>query len=362
MRFLFIIDALETGGAERMVLSLAERLLQTGHEVNLLALKNSVDLDVPEGVKLHILDYKKTGFIPYNLLYAFLLRRRVASLVSDGGQFDLIACNLNLSYRLVHLARLKGVYYCIHESVSDSSLSARKGLKKFFRRRRFQRILNDKDVITVSVGIEDDLLNVVKIRPSSIRTIYNGVNFSRILSMAELYEHDIKADYLVHVGRLNRVKRHDILLRAFKKSQLDCKLVLVGEGPEKNNIENEISRLGLNGQVEMTGRLANPYPVIKNALAMILSSDYEGLPTVLLEAFVLSIPVVSVDCHYGPREILGDKYSQYLSMPGDEDELAANISTAVDNIRHNKLAVGPGHVAKFNIDNVANDYVRLATR
>lgn len=359
MRFLFIIDTLDTGGAERMVLSLGEKLLELGHDVDLLVIKDIINLSITKGMKLHVLGYKKIMFFPYNLIYALSLRRYVARIAAEGAAFDLIVSNLNLSNRLTHIAKMKNVYYCIHEAVSISSLSRRKGLKRFFRGLRFKRMLKGKDIITVSVGIKNDLLKVVKTKPRTIRAIYNGVNFSRIIAMAKLGDNDDRGDYVVHVGRLNRQKRHDRLLEAFKKSGIDCKLVLVGEGLEKAAIEMEIDRLGLAGQVEMVGNLSNPYPVIKDALMMLLSSDYEGMPTVLLESFVLSTPVVSVDCCYGPREILGDKYNKYLARDGDADDLAEKIKIAMDDIKRNELVVSPEYVEKFNIDNVAREYISL---
>ena len=362
MRFLFIIDTLETGGAERMVLSLAESLIKVGNDVSLLVLRDSICLDVPKNIDLHVLNCKKISFAPYNLIYAFLMRRYINELEAKGGIFDLIAANLNLSYRLSHISGIKNAYYCIHEAVSISSLSRRTGLKKYFRKLRLKRILNGKNIITVSVGIKDDLLDVVGIKPGSIRTIYNGVCFGRIISMADMYESDIKADYVVHVGRLNKQKRQDVLLKAFKQSGADCKLVLVGEGPERKDIEKEIERLGLEEQVLMTGNVENPYPIIKNAMLMLLSSDYEGLPTVLLESFVLSTPVVSVDCYYGPREILGEKYGDYLAKHGDVKDLAEKISLGIDDVKHGRLIASPEHVRKFAIESVADEYINLAKR
>ena len=234
-------------------------------------------------------------------------------------------------------------------------------MKRFFRRIRLKRILNGKDVITVSDGIREDLLDVVGIKPRSIRTIYNGVNFNRILSMSEL---DVPVDgerYVVHVGRLSSEKRHDILLEAFKQSGIDCMLYIVGAGSEKKNIEDHIKRLRLQDKVRMLGNLDNPYPVMKHAMLTILSSDYEGLPTVLVESFVLSTPVVSVDCNYGPAEILGEKYQNYLARQGDVGDLAEKIKCAMSDIQKNKLKVSPGHVEKFDIEGLAGKYLDLVS-
>lgn len=361
LRFLFIIDSLEIGGAEKLVLSLAKKLAELKHDVSLLVIKNAIALEVPSGVNLHVLHYRKLAFMPYNVIYAIKLRRLVSKLVKDGGEFRLATSNLNLSNRLTNIARMPNVHYCIHEAVSVSSLIKRKGLKRFFRMLRFRRILNGKDVIAVSNGVKDDLLKFVGIRPRSIQTIYNGVDFRTLQRLAEAGNKLIEGEYVVHVGRLSLEKRHDILLMAYKESGIDPALVLVGDGPEKANIESMIRRLSLEERVVMTGWLSNPYPVMKKAILTLLASDYEGLPTVLVESFVLSTPVVSVDCRYGPREILGSQYQQYLAKPGDINSLADKIRLAIADIGSNRLTAGPEHVRRFDIDNVAMDYIRVAT-
>ena len=122
-----------------------------------------------------------------------------------------------------------------------------------------------------------------------------------------------------------------------------------------------MKELALVDRVVMTGWLSNPYPEMKNAIMSLLTSDYEGLPTVLVESFVLSTPVVSVDCRYGPGEILGDRYRQYLVRPGDIDGLAARLRLALEDIRAGRLAVGPEHVSRFDVRNVAMDYIGVAS-
>jgi len=359
MRFLFIIDSLETGGAERMLISLTEKLIELGHGVTLLVLKNSVSLDVPTAAELHILGYRKISFVPYNLLYAIRLRFLVKKLSNEAGGFDVITSNLNLSNRLTHLSRLKNIYYCIHEAVSISSLAKRKGLSRKARAWRIRNILDGKSIITVSKGIREDLVSRVGVKPRDIRTIYNAVNFSRVISLMEQEAREFEGDYVVHVGRLSEEKRHDILLKAFVASGIKCRLVIVGDGPERNRIQNMIEEYGLKERVFMTGNLKNPYPVMKGALLTLLTSDYEGLPTVLVESFVVSTPVVSVDCDYGPREILENKFNRYLARVGDVEDIAEKIGQALSDLSENRLVVSQLDVKKFDINSVAEEYAAL---
>ena len=91
---------------------------------------------------------------------------------------------------------------------------------------------------------------------------------------------------LVAVARLYPVKRFDIMIEAFARvrAQADARLLLIGEGPLRNDLARQIDALGLTESVHLLGFHANPYPWMARAQTLVLSSDYEGLPTVLIEA------------------------------------------------------------------------------
>src|SRR5699024_8642461 len=109
----------------------------------------------------------------------------------------------------------------------------------------------------------------------------------------------------VAVGRLSTEKGHDRLLRALTKIRGDIRLMIVGGGPERENLEALIRRLRIEEKVLITGHLANPYPVMKRASAVTLLSRWEGQGLTVLEAMLLGRPVVATDIP-GPRSIMAD--------------------------------------------------------
>ncbi len=132
---------------------------------------------------------------------------------------------------------------------------------------------------------------------------------------------------LVSVGRLQPVKRLDLLLEALARLQerFDLELVVCGEGAARARLEDHARRLGLGDRVRFPGFVENPYAWIAGSELFVLSSDTEGLPNALIEAQGLGLAAVSTDCPYGPREIVDDGETGTLVPTGDVDALTRAI-------------------------------------
>ncbi|MEY6430857.1 glycosyltransferase [Thioalkalicoccus limnaeus] len=142
---------------------------------------------------------------------------------------------------------------------------------------------------------------------------------------------DPSGPVLVFAGRFVREKDLTTLLRAVAlvRAKQDCRLLMIGEGPLRADLEAERARLGLADQVAMPGFMTNPYPYLRAADLVVLSSVWDALPTVLIEAMALGTPVVSTDCGAGPREILDHGRLGPLVAPGDAHALAAAIAATL---------------------------------
>ncbi len=235
-RILFIIDSLAAGGAEKVVLTLARTMVQSGHYVAIVSVDNKIEYSIDFATDIHTLDFNKSKFEPTYFKYSKRLRRLVNELEKEHGPFDLITAHLQKAHRLTAKAGIKKAYFCIHSTVSQGSLAGRSGVRLNLKRRRLKKLLDGKDIITVSKGIAQDLLEVVRIEPKSIRTIYNPVDFEHIRRLANETNPYENEDYIIHVGRLTPSKRHDILLQAYAKSGISQKLLLLGDGPLKESI------------------------------------------------------------------------------------------------------------------------------
>ena len=351
---LLVIDSLGIGGAEKVTLTLAKGFYQKGYKVDLIICDNIIGFEVPNYINLHILDFKKS-FLDY-----FRYSRKLHKMVDDikeqnGRSFDLILVHLQKATRLMKNYKHKNIYYYIHSNFTQSSLKDKTKIKQFFRKRKLQKIYNNLKIITVSEGIKEDLIKVIKIKPKSIQTIYNPIDFEEIKKFSLEKSPINEKDYIVHVGRFVKQKRHDILLKAFKLANLDTKLVLVGDGEEKENIKNLIKELNLEDKVILTGFLQNPYPVIKNAKLLVLSSEYEGFGIVLVEALVLNTCAISTNCPFGPNEILSNDLNKYLVEVNNIDKL----SLLIKNVYKKRYIINYNNIKKFNLEYVGGKYEKI---
>ncbi|MGE5155721.1 MAG: glycosyltransferase [Bdellovibrio bacteriovorus] len=164
---------------------------------------------------------------------------------------------------------------------------------------------------------------------------------------------------LVFAGRLEREKDLPTLLRAFAilRQGVDCRLLIIGDGKLRPQVESELNALDLCDSVELPGWAANPYPFLKRAALVVLSSVWDALPTVLIEALALGRPVVSTDCGAGPREILdGGRYGP-LVPPRDPEALAAALArTLADPLPRETLIQGG---RRYEVGRNADLYLRL---
>lgn len=351
---LIIIDSLGIGGAEKAMFSLANNLISCGHSIDLISCDNIIKLDIPKSINLHILGFKKS-FLDYTR-HSFKMKNLIKKLEKQNKkEFDLILVNLQKATRLMRFYKRENVHHIIHSTFSQSAFKNKNSFNIFLKKKKLQNIYNNLNIITVSNGIKNDFLDNLKIKPKSIQTIYNLIDKNEIESLSNK---DINLDfkgYIIHVGRFDALKRHDILIEAFKKSNLNTKLVLVGDGNQKDNIVLKINELNLKNKVVLTGFQQNPYPYIKNAKLLVLSSDYEGLPTVLIEALFLKIPAISTNCPSGPSEILKDNLEQYLVEVNNADTLADKMIE----VFNNPYEIKDKYTEDFEKDKILNQYLNL---
>jgi len=123
------------------------------------------------------------------------------------------------------------------------------------------------------------------------------------------------------------------LIRAFAKirSERPCRLVILGEGKKRRELQRLAADLGIGDEVSLPGFVPNPYAFMKRASLFVLSSNCEGAPVVLIESLALGLPAVSTDCPSGPREILQHGRIGPLVPIGDDEALARAINATLDN-------------------------------
>lgn len=174
---------------------------------------------------------------------------------------------------------------------------------------------NDAEMVVFPTeGCCADMKQAFSVPRARIRTISNPVDCARVrrrsfqrVEAVERWRDKAQCFRMVHVGRLDPQKNHDLLLAACGELKTRCRqfsLCMVGDGHDRANIEKRIDKLGLRSHAFLVGEQSNPFPWIAAANALVLTSRFEAFALVLVEAMACGVPVVSVDCPAGPREVL----------------------------------------------------------
>jgi len=356
-RILFVIDGLSGGGAEKSILRLAGQLAGFGHTVAIANLNDLQVLPIPDSVDLvPAFDTK-----PRRLRKLGEVRRRARILdehLARHDPWDLVVSTLAQADRIVARSSVASTaWYRLAILPSAEHLKEYRGLKRTRRLRRLRDTYSGRNVVAISEGVRRDLVENLGIVPARAETIYNGFDIARIRDLASEPCALVGQDYLVHVGRLEEQKRHDRLFGAFARSAFQGRLLLVGMGSQRQEerVRELITSRGLESRVELMGFHLNPYPLIKHARALVLSSDYEGFGRVLVESLICGTPVVSTRCPSGPDEILtGD-----LSI-GLADLTEESLAVAIDRVLTNPPPITESSVERFAIAQVAARYLALA--
>jgi glycosyltransferase involved in cell wall biosynthesis len=218
-------------------------------------------------------------------------------------------------------------------------------------------------IIAVSKGAADDLAQVAKIPRQRIQVIYNPIITPRLhAKIKENLEHSWFTPggppVILAIGRLSTQKDFGTLIQAFSRIRRTrpARLFILGEGEKRPELEALVRRLNLISDVSMPGFVSNPYPFIAKASLFVLSSRWEGLPTVLVEALYCATPIVSTDCPSGPREILrGGQYGCLVPV-GD----VASLAQAIEAILKSKGSCPPREsVQRFEVETAVNQYMSI---
>ena len=327
------MPSLRGGGAERVMLGLAAGLAERGLHVDLVLVRAEGEYlyQVPEAVRVIDLNSHRTA-ASFLKLVRYLRRERPDVVVSALTPTNVVALIAKLLFR-------KEIRVVVRQDNTFTEEFDNGSSKVRWVLRVLKWLLPRADgIVSVSNGVSDDLRDVVPAASHKIITIYNPVVWPDHASKAAApVDHPSYCDkdipVVLSVGRLMPVKDHATLLRAFAQvvHSRPARLVILGEGPERRNLTEHAERLGITQHFDMPGFCLNPFAYMSKSRVFVLSSRYEGLPTVLIEAMACGTPVVSTDCRSGPREILENGKWGHLVPVGDWHAMAEAILDTLDN-------------------------------
>lgn len=221
-------------------------------------------------------------------------------------------------------------------------------------------------IVSVSEGVKENLVIESRMDPKRITTVYNAVVTPELHDLSKQpashpWLDDKKHPVLCAVGRLAEEKDFGSLLRCLRiiNDNFECRLLLIGDGPERSTLESRAVEFGVNKYVDFLGFKPNPYAFIARCDALVLSSVREGLPTVLIEAMACGVQVVSTDCKSGPAEIL-ERGKLGRMAPVSSPELLANavIETLRSPVASPETLIRSSQ--KYSSSVIAKKYLELA--
>lgn len=362
-RILMIIDGLPGGGAEKVVLTLAQGMINEGHRVSLFSLRDVCDYALPAGLDYQVI--RDTCRRPWRKLTetarrATLLDNAVRLSEAREGKFDLVLSHLHKTDRIVSASRALNAlktWYCIHGVFSASYLARKSGFSLWLKRQKIRHVYRNRQVIAVSQYALDDLITRVGVKPSRTGVIFNPFDFDEIRQRASEPCPLAGTEFLLHIGRFHETKRHDRLLDAYAQSGIHAPLVLLGQGNEgaKEKLYRLAQQLSISDRVQFAGFQSNPYPWLRHARMLILSSDSEGFGNVLIEAMSCGTPVVSTRCPGGPASILTGDLARGLSEMN-----AASLAEKMRDIYANPPNLNQVDLSIYSLSTICHQYLQLA--
>jgi glycosyltransferase involved in cell wall biosynthesis len=335
IKVVFFVHSMEGGGAERVVSRLINHLdrSQFSPYLVLMEKKGPYLKYIPADVPIYELGIKETNPL---LLPKLLFRlRQILKSVEPDLLFSVL-WYANIS--AVMASRGLPVKAIISERIwTPFEISERTGGKflRFIKKSLLKSIYPFADhVVAVSAGIAAELEKNFGVPSQRISVIHNPALDNSALAQADSQEDPWKGEKgfrIISMGRLESQKGHDVLIRAIAKlpEELMLNVKVLGEGPERQNLERLVRDFGLESRVRLEGFQSNPYTYLKFADLFVLPSRAEGFPNALLEAMSFNLPVIAADCSTGPREILQDGAVAPLFAVDDVDGLAKELSEIV---------------------------------
>ncbi len=347
MNVAIVVNCLKVGGMERVAVNLADAFHDSGHNTDLIYLKNRKREIEPKNsdLPIHLFNLKKQVLLSgvgilwlvlcklLNVVFAktfplwfayaeaYAFRKELRALESKNGQpFDLIIFRGQGTFE--HLWTINDprfVYVC--ENVQKKHMYGK--LSKWW----FNNLFDKRNVVCVSQGALtsfEDMAYTHQIETNKTLVINNPNDFINIRKDALTDESSLHhKPYILGLGRLVPQKNFPLLIQAYhyaiKHYEIKQDLIIVGSGNDKPKIEAEVKRLKLEDRVYFKGLQTNPFPWYKQADLYVLSSKHEGLGMVLIESLACGTKVVCTDSKGGVRQIMNDYLEPFLAKETPED-------------------------------------------
>ena len=388
-KVIFRSGSLRMGGLERVLIEVLQTIDKEKFDIYLVidddcGKENIFEKDIPKDIPYFFLKpekliretekYKeKKKNIIYKLMYNLMMEkenkvmyRNMQRILKDIGEIDVIVDFDAGASKYIEKLDIKKKIVWIHNSIPNLK-------KKEGKIKRFGKRLEKYDrVVAICDEMKEEIEHIYPNLKGKVSRIYNPFNFERIKKLMEdereLTKEQKKMldeDYCIAIARLDNVQKDFLtLVRAYKfvkENGIQDKLYIIGDGPSKEEIINEIKKLSLEENIKLIGLSKNPYIWLKNSKLFVHSSKYEGLPTVLIEALICNKMIISSNCPTGPKEILKNESCGKLFEVGNIKELGDYLIEFLANKNNRELYEKNVILRKeeFNKNKVIKEYEKL---
>ncbi len=362
-KVMFFLPSLGGGGAERTVIQLANSFAEQGLKIHLGVCNMNGEKAklLPEvSPKIELVNFNCGRVI--NSITALKIKMKTE-------RYDCLVATQTHTNIVAGIAKkLAGVNTrLIFREVSTPSKNIKlQGIAKFV----LKTLVNwtypmAQQVVCVSKGVETDFREYYAYKKNNLSTIYNPVlddaYFEKLKAPVTHHFFNDSNKVILAVGRLTEAKNFGFLIRSFKAlhdQHADTRLIILGEGELRGEFEALVAELGLNDVVDLPGFDANPYAYLKYASLFVLSSNWEGLPGVLIQALASKVKVVSTDCPSGPMEILDHAKFGLLVECNDQTGLTQAMQKAIfaEYVHYSDVDFD-AHIQQFHKQTVLKQYL-----
>lgn len=346
---------------ERVYLELANQILAQGICVDLVLAQFSGDYisEIPRDVR--VVNLETSGKLRIILgLARYLVTEKPNALLSGGNFSNLIAALASILVR-----RSRNCFISQRSGMNLNWELDRPDSYKFWI--RLSRFVFNRTaaIICNSEYARNELIEELGIRSENCHVIYNAVDSEKIHLLSQEEPQDewfaVNSDpdpVIIAIGSLSKVKDMETLIRAFAiaREDVDCNLLILGEGPERNKLQSLISELGIQETVRMPGFKANPFSYLSRSRLFISSSLTEGCPNAILQAMACNIPIIASDCPGGTAEILENGKWGQLFIVGDSKQLAQKIVEAISDPVYSETAQA---MEKYTPESICKEYLMV---
>ena len=352
----FFLPSFRTGGSEKVCIELANYLYKNfKYNIEIICVNNEGKLKNVLDKNIRIINLNKNSVSESMLPLIRHLRNNNAKLIIS----SMSHCNIILIIsKLLSGSQTKIIVRecsSIYTLKSPFSHTIKNIILKLLIRIFYK---NADYVISNSIDLAKHLKKEFNLK--KVKVIYNGYDLKKIkeLSLEKPFQNFFyNKKVIIAVGRLSHEKGLDILIKAFElvRKELNCKLLILGEGPQKTALLKLSKELSLEKDIHFLGYQKNPYAYIKRSDLFVLPSLIEGLPGALIQALILNKKMISTNCNFGPREILKNGKLGKLIPINDKKKLALQIINELNNpspIR-NEIDLD---LYRFNMKNIVKEY------